>query len=75
MERLFVGDEVTVLPPYDNLPVILAMQRYVRVAKDAAAAEVVVELDASLPPGKRFTVPAAQLQRGWKDGNGRWRMP
>jgi hypothetical protein len=74
-DRLFVGDEVTVLPPYDTLPYILRFQRYARVAAGIDQPVVTVELTDTYPPGQRFEVPKAQLVRGWRDNTGRWRMP
>ena len=69
------GDEVTVLPPYDNDPYILSFQHY-GVVVDSMEGGYVVALEATYPPDQRFgPFPESRLAKGWKDQNGKWRVP
>jgi hypothetical protein len=70
-----VGDPVTVMPPWDQDPVIIAMQHYARVASvDPDALTCMVSLDATSPPGQTFgPFPLQRLASGWRDETGRWR--
>lgn len=72
MAGLRVGDEVTILPPWDNDPYIVTFQHYGRVAQ-LTAAGIVVELENTLPPRRQVgPFPTKRLAPGWKDANGRW---
>lgn len=70
-----VGDQVTVLPPWDKYPVIISMQHYVNVAEVLADGSVMVRLDATMPPGQLYgPFVEVQLRRGWRKANGRWHV-
>lgn len=67
------GDQVTVMPPWDDDPYILTFQHYGTVVQRVDAGYM-VEIEATLPPNQRFgPFPPARLAPGWKDANGRWR--
>lgn len=67
------GDPVTILPPYEQP--ILEQQHYATVV-DELPSGYIVSLECTFPPNKHFgPFPADRLATGWKDGNGRWRVP
>lgn len=70
---LKVGDQVTILPPWDDDPILIAMQHYVRVAAVVEGVGYMVDLPAASSP--RFG-PFAEnrLLAGWRDERGRWRL-
>lgn len=71
--RFKPGQQVTVLPPYDDDPVIVAMQHYGTVASSTDR-DVTVQLGSTLPPGKQVgPFPNERIALGWRDENGRWR--
>lgn len=71
--RLRPGQQVTVLPPYDDDPYILNFQHYGTVASSTEG-DVTVELEATVPPGERLgPFPNERIALGWRDENGRWR--
>lgn len=74
--KFWVGDEVTVMPPYDDLPIILSMQRHVRVAASEITGDrgtfVQVRLDSAGQDNTFQMVPVDQVLPGWKDRDGRW---
>lgn len=68
-----VGEQVTLLPPYDDDPYILAFQRYATVAQRTDAGYM-IELDGTHPAQGRYgPFPANRLARGWRDNQGCWR--
>lgn len=71
-----VGDKVTIGPPYDDLPVILSMQRHVHVAASEITGDggtfVQVRLDSAGQDNAFQMVPIDQVHYGWKDRSGRW---
>lgn len=82
----FPGEQVTIGPPYADLPLILSFRRHVNVARPAERGEIVartcpqgelrevvwVELDAVTPGNRIHPVPARQVLHGWRDTAGRW---
>ena len=68
---LAVGEPVTVLPPFDDLPFLLCMQRHVRIAAVVATpveVSYVIRLDATIPPSQQFgPIRASRLAPGWRD--------
>jgi hypothetical protein len=80
-DRFDVGEQVTILPPWDNDDYIVRFQHYGRVASRDQD-EYMVELDNAAPvrnqapqPGRLQVgpFPAERLARGWRDNRGRWR--
>jgi len=70
-----VGDPVTVLPPWDDLPYILSFQHYAHVTAIRPDGYIVA-LGASFPSRQVFgPIAAHRLAAGWRDENGRWRIP
>ena len=65
-----VGDEVTILPPYDRDPIIIAMQHYARVAEILPTDEVMVTLPAA--PGRFGPFEPARIAWGWRNSAGQW---
>jgi hypothetical protein len=74
MDTFKVGDPVSVLPPWDDLPYILSFQHYAYVASITPDG-CMVRLDGAFPPRQVFGPVAPQrLVTGWRDENGRWRI-
>lgn len=72
MSGLRRGEPVTVFAG-DGDAYILQFQRYATVSR-VIGDGVYVTLDATIPPNREFgPLRAAQLVKGWKDDNGRWR--
>lgn len=70
MVNLFeVGDQVTIGPPYDDLPYICSFRRHVRVAT-VGEVFVTVELTEVSADLRFQQVPAWQLRHGWLDSTG-----
>lgn len=75
MATFKIGDPVTVLPPWDDLPYILSLQHYVHVAAIRPDG-CMVWLDAAFPPHQVFGPLALhRLATGWRDEDGCWRVP
>jgi len=73
LKPLEPGDRVTILPPWDCDPVIVAMQHYGIVAEDLGDDRHMVELDATHPPRQRFGPFAGRrLAVGWRNPGGGW---
>ncbi len=71
-----VGDQVTVLPPYDDDPYILRFQRYGLVAAVLDGPAYLVTLRGTMPASMQFgPFPAQRLAPGWRDANDQWRVP
>jgi hypothetical protein len=71
--RLSVGEQVTILPPYTDDPVIIEHQHHGLVAARTDDGYF-VEIEGTMPPNQRFgPFPERRLARGWKDGSGRRR--
>lgn len=74
-----VGDAVTVMPPYDDDPLIVSFQRYGQVVKVCGSpgnegAAYYLVLGSTWPKDKMFgPFPANRLCSGWKDEHGHWR--
>jgi hypothetical protein len=69
--EFWVGDKVTIMPPYEDLPLILSMQRHVRVSaseiRGDRGAFVQVELDSTSDDNRFHMVPVGRLEHGWVD--------
>lgn len=66
-----VGEQVTILPPYNYDPVIIEHQHHGLVAARTDDGYMVT-LESTFPPFERFgPFPEERLTRGWKK-NGRW---
>jgi hypothetical protein len=76
---LKVGDQVTILPPYDDDDDILVrMQPYAKIAEvcplESGGEQYMVQLGSTNPSDLRFGPFSAQrLAAGWRDASGRWR--
>jgi hypothetical protein len=69
-----VGDQVTILPPYDQDPVLIAMQHHARVAEVQPTGAVMVTLSATMPADAQFgPFYPSRIVSGWHDQYGRWR--
>jgi len=70
-----IGDPVTVLPPWDDLPSILSFQHYAHIAAIRSDGYM-VQLGATFPPNRVFgPIAPHRLAAGWRDEHGRWRIP
>jgi hypothetical protein len=69
------GDQVTVIArPGDAY--ILNFQRFATVVRVTDRGEVFVRLDDVVPRDQEFgPLGSTQLQPGWRDETGRWRIP
>lgn len=71
---MIVGEQVTLLHPRDDEPIILSMQRYSRVVAVLPNGDIFIQLSDTWPPNQRFgPFPPARFVRGWRDDQGRWR--
>ena len=68
--KLMVGDQVTVLPPWDDDPYILTLQHYGTVIAVGDAGCTVSLAD--VVPHVYGPFAADRLVKGWRDGRGRW---
>lgn len=69
-----VGDPVTVLPPWDDLPYILSFRQYVYVAAIRPDGYM-VQFGAAFSPDQVFgPITAHRLAAGWRNEDGRWRI-
>jgi hypothetical protein len=74
---LAVGDPVTVVPPFDLDPIVVAMQSHAKVAGvlpmpvGPDQAVYMIELDGTYPAGQQFgPFSANRLVRGWEARSG-----
>lgn len=73
------GDAVTVMPPYDDDPLILSFQHYGRIVKVCGDPEkegiaYYVVLGSTWPTDQAFgPFPAARLRSGWRNEDDHWR--
>lgn len=71
------GDPVTVLPPYEDDPYIIKLQRYGKVAAiqtGPTGVQYTITLGAAHPPDQEFgPFSEGRLARGWLDQSGNWR--
>jgi hypothetical protein len=71
--RFREGEQVTILPPYTDDPVIIEHQHHAVIAARTDGGYMVDGL-ATWPLNQRFgPFPPHRLVSGWKDENGRWR--
>jgi hypothetical protein len=74
MTKHRVGDQVTILPPYDHDPILISMQHHVRVAEVEPDGAVMVTVPSTMPAGEWFgPFDESRIADGWRDQNGRWR--
>jgi hypothetical protein len=67
MDAFKLGQMVTILPPYDDDPIVVSMQPYARVAEVRGEAYMLV-LGATWPPDELFgPFPLRRLVCGWRD--------
>lgn len=66
-----IGEQVTIAPPYDDLPVILSMRRHARVTGRELVGDqgvyVPVEIDAVSADNRDHLVPVEHVLHGWLD--------
>lgn len=67
-----VGDQVTILPPYDRDPILVSMQPFAKITRVDGPAYMVV-LGSTMPADLEFgPFTAARLAAGWRDSEGKW---
>jgi hypothetical protein len=73
MARHHVGEQVTILPPYDQDPILISMQHYGHVAEVRLTGAVMVTLPGAMPPDRQFgPFPERRIASGWRRNDGRW---